>query len=118
MKVIMYHEYESSDRACISQPPSVQGRLRSHSDYWLQELEPSSFVKEVITQGYRIPFVRLPDPVFYRNHNSALEHKEFVEKAIQELVATCCVEQCSQFSAVCSPLSVVVNARGKKQIQV
>ena len=33
-------------------------------------------------------------------------------------MATCCVEQCSQFPAVCSPLSVVVNARGKKRLVI
>ena len=95
---------------------SVQGRLRTHSKFWLEELEPSSFVKEIITQGYRIPFIRLPDPVFYRNHRSALEHADFVEEAIKELVALFCVVQCSQCPAVCSPLSVVVKAWGKKRL--
>ena len=37
---------------------SVQGRLRSHSQFWLDNLDPSSFVREIVTQGYRIPFIR------------------------------------------------------------
>ena len=57
------HEFEAVDQPCVAQP-SVQGRLRSHSAFWLQELEPSPFVREVIEHGYRIPFIRLPDPVF------------------------------------------------------
>ena len=95
---------------------SVQGRLKTHSAFWLEELEPSSFVKEIVTQGYRIPFIQLPDPVCYRNHRSALDHADFVEEAIQELVALSCVVQCSECPAVCSPLSVVVNAQGKKRL--
>ena len=95
---------------------SVQGRLRSHSQFWLDNLDPSSFVREIVTQGYRIPFIRLPDPVIYKNHRSALEHAEFVEDAIKELVAQSCVAQCPQCPTVCSPLSVVVNARGKKRL--
>ena len=95
---------------------SVQGRLRTHSQFWLEELEPSSFIKEIVTQGYRIPFIRLPDPVCYKNHRSALEHADFVEGAIKELVTLSCVAQCSECPAVCSPLSVVVNARGKKRL--
>lgn len=55
---------------------SVQGRLRTHSKFWLEELEPSSFVNEIVTHGYRIPFIRLPDPFFYRNHRSPLKHAE------------------------------------------
>ena len=95
---------------------SVQGRLRAHSKFWLEELEPSSFIKEIVTQGYRIPFIRLPDPVCYRNHRSAFGHADFVEEAIKELVALSCVVQCSECPAVCSPLSVVVNAHGKKRL--
>ena len=34
---------------------SVQGRLRSHSQFWLDNLNPSSFVRDIVTQGYRIP---------------------------------------------------------------
>ena len=98
------------------QKMSVQGRLRKQSDFWLKELEPSSVVKELITQGYRIPFIQLPEPVYYRNHRSAFEHSQFVEEAIEELVALHCVVQCSQCPVVCSPLSVVVNARGRKRL--
>ena len=95
---------------------SVQGRLRFHSQFWLDNVDPSSFVRDIVTQGYRIPFICLPDPVFYKNHRSAQEHAEFVEEAIKELVAQSCVAQCPQCPAVCSPLSVVVNARGKKHL--
>ena len=53
------HEYEKAEQAGVSQL-TVQGRLRSHSHFWLDELEPSSFVRDVIMHGYRIPFIRRP----------------------------------------------------------
>ena len=109
------HEYEKSDQAILP-PLGVQGRLRSHSQFWLDELEPSPIVREVIEHGYRIPFIRLPDPVFYRNTKSAFEHASFVEETIHELVSTQCVEQFSYCPVVCSPLSVVVNHKGKKRL--
>ena len=69
-----------------SEPISVQGRLHEHADFWLNELEASTFVKEITTEGCRIPFLKLPWPVFKCNHSSALEHEEFVTSAITELV--------------------------------
>jgi len=50
---------------------SVQGRLRSHSEFWISELDPSQFVKDVVQTGYRLPFVNLPEPCCRLNHRSA-----------------------------------------------
>ena len=58
---------------------SVQERLKTHSKFWLEELAPSSF-KEIVTKGYCIPFIHLPDPVCYRNHRSVLKHADFVRR--------------------------------------
>ena len=122
---LLYHDlelgYNGGDgelSPSLIQRPFVQGSLREHSSFWLEELEPSSFVKEVIMQGYRIPFIRLRDPVCYKNHKSAIEHSKFVQDAIQELVSKHCVVQSFQCPAVCSPLSVVVNARGKERLVI
>ena len=82
---------------------SVQGRLRSHSQFWLYNLDPSSFVRKIVTQGYRIPFIRFPDPIFYKNHRSAHEHAEFVEEVIEELVAQSCVAVSSMSYSLQSP---------------
>ena len=87
-----------------------------HANFWLNELEASAFVKEIVTQGYRIPFLKVSWPVFKCNHRSALEHEEFVTSAIKELVQTGCVVPSDQCPNVCSPLSVVVNAKGKRRL--
>ena len=52
----------------------------------------------------------------YRNTKLAFEYSNFVEEAIHELVSTRCVKQCSECPVMCSPLSVVVNHKGKKRL--
>ena len=63
-------------------------------------------VAGTITEGYRLPFSRLPDPLFQLNHKSALENVSFVCEAIDELVLGRCVVECASCPIVCSPLSV------------
>ena len=113
---------DSLDPICASQlaavPPvtSVQGRLKHNEHFWLNELEPSSFVAGIISEGYHLPFLRLPDPLFQLNHRSAVEHSSFVSGAIDELVAGRCVVECGSSPIVCSALSVVTNASGKQRL--
>ena len=38
---------------------SVQGRLKQHEDFWLHELEPSSFVAGISSEGYRLPIFEI-----------------------------------------------------------
>ena len=40
----------------------------------------------IISEGYRLPLLRLPDPLCQLNHRSALESASFVTHAIDELV--------------------------------
>ena len=84
------------------QPVSVQGRLRKHASFWLNDLDASSFVKGIILHGYRLPFVALPWPVFKFNHRSALQHEQFVSSAIGDLLEAGCIVQASECPLVCS----------------
>ena len=97
---------------------SVQGRLKEHSQFWIEELKPSSFVRDIVTSGYRLPFLRYPDNVVKANHNSAVVHSEFVQEVIAELLGAGCVVECMSCPHVCSPLHVAVNAAGKKRLVV
>ena len=97
---------------------SVQGRLREHSSFWLNELEGSDFVRGIVQHGYRIPFLAYPAPVFRFNHQSALQNEQFVSSEIRDLVAKRCVLQCSEPPLVCSPLSVVQNDKGKQRLVI
>ena len=46
------HSYEAHAKPIGDVPPiSVQGRLREHSAFWLEELEASDFVRGIVTEG-------------------------------------------------------------------
>ena len=57
-----------------------------------------------LSVGYRLPILRLPDPLFQMNHRSAVENALFVSHAIDELVLGLCVVEYEFCSIVCSPL--------------
>ena len=50
-------------------------------------VEASQFVLDIVTNGYKLPFIAFPQPVFAKNHHSALKHSKFVEEAIGDLVS-------------------------------
>lgn len=94
----------------------VQGRLREHAEFWLYELQPTAFVSDIVTKGYRLPFMRMPDPLCQLNNRSAIDNASFVTAAIEDLVLAHCVEECSVCPIVSSPLSVVTNSKGKQRL--
>lgn len=66
-------EWESPESVGVEHPPlnlspslesgvciSIQGCLKKISEFWLNELEPSSFIVGIITDGYQLPFIRMP----------------------------------------------------------
>ena len=52
---------------------SVQGSLRERSKFWKEELEASQFVLGIVTNGYLLPFIALPQEMVAKNHSSALK---------------------------------------------
>lgn len=97
---------------------SVKGRLWMNSKFWIDELEASQFVINIITHGYCLSFLAFPPAVCARNHKSAFQHADFVSEAIQELVESGCAVRVPTCPTVCSPLQVVVNARGKHRLVI
>ena len=95
-----------------------QGRLKDHLGFWLNELEPSSFVETIVSKGYRLPFIKLPHPVCLVNHKSVCENGTFVSFAIEELIAGRCVIQSTTCPPVSRPLSMVFNGKGKPRLVV
>jgi ribonuclease HI len=67
----------------------------------------------VIEYGYLIPFVTLPTSVCLRNNKSALQHREFVECAINELLISGIIQEQMEKPFVVNPLTVSVNSSGK-----
>ena len=111
---------EHSDSRAVSEQAvvSVQGRLRKCSRFWTDKLEASQYVCDIITSGYRLPFLVFPPAVCAKNNKSAIEHATFVSEAIQELLEAGCVTRVSSCPTVCSPLQVAVNAKGKRRLVI
>ena len=67
-------------------------------------------------RGYLLPFVSFPEPAAFKNNRSSLSHAQFVEEAIQDLVESGRVVQTKVPPRVVNPLSVSVQANGKKRL--
>ena len=90
---------------------SVRGRLKQNIEFWKNELKPSYFVENIITNGYIMPFTSIPSPFYASNNRSSLRHPQFVSQAITKLQQNKCVEELKQKPYCCNPLTV---AEGKK----
>ena len=65
-----------------------------------------------------LPFLSLPEPTVFRNNRSFLVHAKFVEDAIRELVESGRVIEVVVPPLVVNPLSVSVQATGKKRLNL
>ena len=96
--------------------PSVQGRLKHNAEFWENELTASSFVRNIVAVGYRLPLFRKPPPAFFKNHASARQESQFVGSALHELTRAGCIVTAERQPVICSPLSVVESTSGKKRL--
>ena len=88
-----------------------KGRLKSSLNFWVEILDASDFVLEIIRRGYRLPFAEYPSQCFLKNNTSALQHPEFVAEAISELLTNGCIVEHDVPQFCVNPLTV---AEGKK----
>ena len=98
-------------------PPlvNVKGNLRRKLEFW-KRIGTSKFILNVIERGYMLPLISLPEPAVFRNNRSSLAHAKFVEDAIRELVESVRVLEVVVPPLVVNPLSVSVQATGKKRL--
>lgn len=94
----------------------VKGRLRSNLTFW-ENIGASSWVLDIIRNGYCLPFLGQPEKKFSNNHSSATNNADFVTKELQKLVSTgAIVEVPKPDLTVCNPLGVVQNSSGKLRL--
>ena len=86
--------------------PSVAGKIHEKCDFWLNELEPSSFIREVIQHKYSLPFHTPCPPFSTKNNASSRKNYDFVIGAIDELIQKKCVIQVESMPYCCNPLTV------------
>jgi hypothetical protein len=95
--------------------PNPKGNLKKHLGFW-REIGTSQFILSVIDVGYMLPFVYFPKPANLINNKSAERNKEFVDQAVNELLMSGRIVQTDSAPHVLNPLSVSVQANGKKRL--
>ena len=99
-----------------AQVTHVQGRLGACVTYWQEVLHAFPTVIDWIQNGYKLPLLYAPTRLCGNNHRSAIENKEFVTEALEELMQNHCVRKYGCVPYICSPLSVVSNSEGKLRL--
>ena len=107
--------YDVSDYKQGDQLSSVNGRLKQHLGFW-KDIGANEYILSVIEHGYRIPFVTTPPNANIKNNRSAFDNADFVSEAIKELIDSKSVIKVNKKPSVVNPLTVSVNAKGKKRL--
>ena len=97
------------------QVTDVKGKLKAHLSFWELKLQPAPWI---IRESYKLPLLSIPEIFIRPNQTSALANREFVNKAISELVQNRCVVKVASQPHICSPLSVVSNSRNKQPLVI
>ncbi len=105
-----YYEYEEGESDI-----SVKGRLKVCQQFW-RDINSNEYILDVVTGGYKLPFVSLPCGIFLKNNASALKHCQFAEKAILELLNKRLTVELNSPPKVVNPLTVAVSASGKLRL--
>ena len=109
----VYESYFEYEKGCSD--IFVKDRLKNSVNFW-KSINASSFIVDIIENGYKIPLLKEPENMFSKNNKSALEHSDFVSSAIKELVSGGLVKRVSIMPHVVNPLTVSVNGKGKHRL--
>ena len=94
----------------------VKGRLRERLDFW-KSIGASRWVLDVLSDGYSLPFISLPQRAFFQNHHSVAENEDFVSHEVSKLLVSGAIAEVSREDlSVCNPLGVVKNSAGKPRL--
>ncbi|VDI04634.1 Hypothetical predicted protein [Mytilus galloprovincialis] len=99
------YEIKSGDQVI-----NVKGNLKHNVSFWKSVLQANDFIVNTIEFGYRIPFNIEPCCIYLPNNKSALKHATFVEKSIDELLTTNCINEVECPPFVVNPLTVSVQS--------
>ncbi|PFX28542.1 hypothetical protein AWC38_SpisGene6737 [Stylophora pistillata] len=80
----------------------VKGSLNSNVAFW-EHIGASRFIRDTIVFGYKIPFIYTPPAASFGNNRSAIQHSEFVEQALSDLLVAGSVVECG-----CAPAVMLV----------
>ena len=63
----------------------VKGSLKRNVAFW-EHIGASRFIRDTIVDEYKIPFIYTPPAASFGNNRSTIQHSEFVELAISDLL--------------------------------
>lgn len=89
--------------------------MKASIEFW-RFIGAPKFILDIISDGYKIPFITIPPPVHLKNNGSALEHSDFVNDAILELLQDNRIEELTTPPEIVNPLAVCVLSSGKKRL--
>lgn len=84
--------------------------------FWENELKANDWVLDTLAHGYALPFHSVPLAQELANNLSARQEEKFVRQEVCKLQAQGVVRFVSEKPTVVSPLTVAVNAKGKKRL--
>ena len=112
---VFKYEFENERNNECPEQYNPKGNLRKHIAFW-KGIETSQFILNVFAEGYRLPFIYIPQPAIFANNQSTRKHHEFVTEAIVELLSSGRVIQTRSKPRVINLLSVSVQSTGKKRL--
>lgn len=90
-------------------------RLWEKRCFW-SGIKPSLYIRNVIFNGYSVPFRQFPDQYSIPNNRSAIEHSVFVSEEVGALSEIGSVIKVDKPPFGVNPLTVAVQASGKKRL--
>ena len=89
------------------------GSVKKHVEFWSNSIRASDFIINTIVEGYRVPFVDLPENFVIPNRSSAFKFRDFADEAFSELIERGCVSEVDYAPTFMSPLHMVQQSSGK-----
>lgn len=94
---------------------SPVGRLRDRIHVW-DQLQVDRYIRDVVINGYKLPFKDLPSNCILRNNKSARDNPDFVNSEIEKLLTLGCISEVSEQPCVVNPLTVAYGKSGKARM--
>jgi len=85
-------------------------------NYWQETLEANDAILDTLIEGYKIPFITLPNSCNCKNNKSSFKSKPFVDSAIKELLDTGRILEVNQKPYCINPLSVATQSNCKHRL--
>ncbi|MES9972159.1 MAG: reverse transcriptase domain-containing protein, partial [Candidatus Thiodiazotropha sp.] len=81
-----------------------------------EQIHVDRYIKDIIVNGYKLPFKDLPSTAILSNNKSARENPSFVYSEIQSLLSLGCITEVNRVPFVVNPLTVAYGKSGKPRL--